>query len=258
MNVIGLTVRQVRYENKSFWRNPFSAFFTFAFPLMFLVIFNLLFGHDTYRGFGPKVSTSTFYTPAIVAFSVITACYTNIAMTVTIARDHGILKRLRGTPLPTWGYLAGRILHAILIAALLVVIVVAFGRVFYDVDIPTTTLPAFIVSLTVGAATFCALGVAVSGLIPNAEAAPAVVNASILPLLFISDIFIPLENAPKWLVTFSNIFPIKHFAHAILTAFNPFTKGAGFVVTDLVVMAVWCAGGLAMALRFFTWEPRMG
>lgn len=256
MSDLALALRQVRYENKAFWRNPFSAFFTFAFPLMFLLIFNVVFGGGKYEGFGRPVSTSTFYTPSIIVFSVITACYTNIAMTVTFARSQGILKRLRGTPLPNWGYLFGRIVHAVLIATLLVVIVAAFGRIFYDVRLPGRTVAAFLVGLSLGAATFCALGLALTGIIPNAESAPAIVNISILPLLFISDVFIPLDKAPPWLISVANVFPVKHFAHAALTAFNPFTTGSGFVASDLIVMGVWCVAGVVIAIRRFSWEPQ--
>jgi ABC-2 type transport system permease protein len=256
MSDAALALRQVKFENRAFWRNPASAFFTFAFPLIFLVIFNLIFGSGDTDRFGPPVSLSNFYIPAVTAFAVITACYTNIAITVAFARDQGVLKRIRGTPLPAWAYLFGRIAHSILVALLLVVIVVAFGRLFYDIDIPTGTLPAFLVSLAVGAACFAALGLAVTAVIPNAEAAPAVVNASILPLLFISDVFIPLEEAPKWLGTVAGLFPIKHFSHALVTAYNPFETGSGFVPEDLVVMGVWALAGVILAARFFTWEPR--
>ena len=101
--MIGLTLalRQVRFENKAFWRNPAAAFFTFAFPLLFLVIFTTIFGDDSGTlPTGQEVNGATYFTATILAFSVITACYTNIAMTVTIARDEGVLKRVHGTPLP--------------------------------------------------------------------------------------------------------------------------------------------------------------
>jgi ABC-2 type transport system permease protein len=251
-----LALRQVRYENRSFWRNPAAAFFTFAFPLMFLVIFNLIFGGGTTKRFGAEVSLSTFYIPAVAAFAVITACYTNIAIGVVFARDEGVLKRIRGTPLPGWTYLFGRILHAVIVGILLVIIVVLFGRVFYSVEIHARTLPVFVVSIAVGSACFASLGLAMTAAVPNPEAAPAVVNATILPLLFISDIFIPLENAPSWLGKFSGVFPIKHFSHALVTAYDPFGKGSGFVASDLAVMAAWGVAGVVFAARFFSWEPR--
>ena len=256
MNDALLALRQVKYENRSFWRNPAAAFFTFALPLMFLVIFNVLFGDAEIDRFGETVSGSTFYVPGIAGLSVIGAAYTNIAMMVSIARDQGLLKRTRGTPLPAWAFLFGKIVHATLVAVLLVVIVIAAGAIFYDVDVPGTTMPAFIVTLVVGAATFSSLGLAMTALVRNADAAPAVVNGSILPLLFVSDIFIPLEDAPGWLHNIGNFFPVKHFSEALGAAFNPLETGAGFDLTALIVMAAWGVAGALVAVRFFSWEPR--
>jgi ABC-2 type transport system permease protein len=260
VNDVALALRQVRYTNKAFWRNPASAFFTFAFPLMFLVIFSVLLGNNTtvVPGIPFEIRQSTFYTPAIIAFSVITACYTNIAMSVTFARDSGVLKRTHGTPMPAWSYLAGRIIHAILMAILLVILCSAFGRIFYDVHLPGSTLPAFVASLVLGGFTFCALGLAITSVVPNAEAAPAVVNATILPLLFISDIFIPLGDHPAaWLNQLSNFFPVRHFSHAMLTTFlTPHGSALGAIRSDLLNIAIWGAFGMAVAVWRFSWEPR--
>ncbi len=252
MSALPLALRQVAYENRAFWRNPAAAFFTFFFPLMFMVIFNILFGGNRSGG----VPVSEFYTPAVIVFAVITATYTNIAMMVTIARDNGILKRMRGTPLPPWAYLAGRILHAVLVAALLVVIVAAFGAIFYDVRFPWDRLAALVVTLVVGAASFCALGLAIAGVIPNADSAPAIVQFSVLPLSFISNVFIDMRGSPDWINTLSEVFPVRHFADALLGVYNPATSGAAFAWGDLLVVGVWGIGGLIIALRFFSWEPR--
>ena len=256
MKSLTLALRQVRYENTAFWRNPVAAFFTFVFPLMFLVIFNLLFGSRELTHPEGTVNVSTFYVPAIVALSVISACYTNVAMGVSFSRDGGLLKRIRGTPLPGWSLLFGRIVHSILVAFLLTAIVTAAGVLFYDVAAPTNTLPAFLIALAIGAATFCALGLAITSVIPNADAAPAIVQASILPLLFISDVFIPLRDAPGWLTTFADVFPVRHFSLALQASFDPFETGAGFESVHLLAMAGWLAAGLLVAVRFFRWEPR--
>jgi ABC-2 type transport system permease protein len=251
-----LTAKQVRFENRGFWRNPAAAFFTFAFPLMFLVIFTLLFGSEEIGPPGERISTSTFYVPAISAFSIITATYTNLAISLSFARDMGILKRIRGTPLPPWVYMLGRVVHSMLLCVALVAITTAFGALFYGVDVPTETMPAVIVTLLVGGAAFSALGLAATAAVPNADASPAVINATILPLLFISDVFIPLDDAPDWLATVGDIFPVKHLSDAMQTAFNPFTAGSGFEWGDLAIIAAWGAVGMILALRFFTWEPR--
>jgi ABC-2 type transport system permease protein len=256
MSDLALAVRQIGYKNKSFWRNPASAFFTFAFPLMFLVIFNLLFGSQTIHIGNQTVKQSTFYVPAIATFSVITACFTNIAISITFTRDGGILKRIRGTPLPPWAYLFAQVAHATLMALLLVAIVTAAGALFYDVSLPTTTMGAFVVAVAVGAASFCAMGLALTAAIPNADASPAIVNAAILPLLFISGIFIPLNNAPDWLITVAKLFPVYHLAQAMEAAFDPTTTGSGFHWGDLGIVALWGVAGLILAARFFDWEPR--
>ncbi len=256
MKWLRLIVRQIAYENKAFWRNPPAAFFTFVFPLMFLVLFNLLFGNETRGVAGREVTQSTFYVPAIAAFSIISACYTNVAIGLSLSRDLGILKRIRGMPLPSAAYLSARIVHATVIGFLLVVIVTAAGTAFYGVDVPGHTMPAMLVTLVVGAAAFCSLGIAITAFVPNADAAPAVVNATILPLLFISDIFIPLDDAPSWLLRVSDVFPIRHFSAAMQAAFNPFETGTGFRGWDLLIIAAWGAAGLGIALRRFSWEPR--
>ena len=256
MSALALAARQVRYESRSFRRNPPAAFFTIVFPLMFLVIFNLLFGDDEIEVSGGTTSVSTFYVPAIATLSIVSACYTNLAMTVSITRDLGVLKRLRGTPMPPWAYFAGVIGHVTLLSAVLVGVVVAAGAVFYDVELPRSTAPAFVVSVVVGTATFSALGLALTGFIRDSDAAPAIVNATVLPLLFISDVFITPGNAPGWLSFIADLFPVKHLSEALFASFNPFKDGSGFRLGDLAVLAAWGIVGVALTLRSFRWEPR--
>lgn len=256
MSDMVLMLRQVRYENRWFWRNPPAAFFTFAFPLIFLVLFNVIFGNEELTIDGQTTTEATFYVPAIAALSIITACYTNIAMTICYTRDDGVLKRIRGTPLPVWAYVIARVIHAMLVGALLVAIVVAFGAIFYSVDVPDNTLLAFVVTVLVGAAAFSMLGLAITTVIPNAEAAPAIVNFTVLPLFFISDVFINLEDNPTWLDTVANFFPVVHFSKAMQTAFNPFETGSGFEPLHLAVIAIWGLVGFLVTIRFFSWEPK--
>jgi ABC-2 type transport system permease protein len=254
VSALGLTLRQVRYTNKAFWRNPASAFFTFAFPLMFLVIFTSLLGNGTVTLGGLSVKQSTYYVAGMAAFSVITACYTNIAISVTFNRDAGILKRVRGTPLPGPAYVLARVIHAVIVGVLLVVICAAFGRLFYSAAFPSgATLAKFAVMLIVGSASFAALGIALTSVIPNADASPAVVNATILPLLFLSGIFIPLgDDAPVWIRWIARIFPVKHFSDGMGAGFI----GLPFRWRDVLIVAAWGLAGLVVAARFFSWEPR--
>lgn len=254
MNAATLTAFQLRYVNKAFWRNPASAFFTFAFPLMFLVIFTALLGHGQVRLGGRLVHQSTYYVAEMAAFSVITACYSNLAIGLTFQRDTGVLKRTNGTPLPSAVYFAARVGHALLISVLLVAITVAFGKVFYHADIPSNAaLLRFLIMLVVGAAAFCSLGFAITAVIPNFDAAAPIVNATILPLLFLSGVFIPVgDNAPAWITWTARIFPVKHFADGMQAGF----LGTAFHWTDVIVVASWGIAGLIVAVRYFSWEPR--
>jgi ABC-2 type transport system permease protein len=247
-------VRQVRYTNKAFWRNPASAFFTFVFPLLFLVIFTTLLGNnDVELQAGETIKTSTYYVFGMAAFGLISACYTNIAISVLFAREEGVLKRLRGTPLPARAYLSARVIHASLVGFLLVAITVAFGALVYNASVPSgADLALFILTLFVGAACFAAIGLAVTGIVPNADAGPPIVNAVILPLLFLSGVFIPLgADAPAWVQWVGRIFPVKHLVDGMRNAY----LGLSFHWSDIVVMGIWLVAAVLVASRTFRWEP---
>jgi len=267
MSAAAQVVRQLTFTNTAFWRNPASAFFTFAFPLMFLVIFTSLLGEGVVELERIDLDTTTYYVGAMSAFGVISACFTNIAIQTTFSRDAGILKRLRGTPLPAASYMTARVLHAMVVGAILVVVTLLFGTLVYDSPLPTgTPLLEFAASFLVGALSFAALALALTAAIPNADAAPPVVNAVILPLLFLSGIFIPLgATAPGWMKVVGNIFPVKHFAEAMragflgnVTARTPVGSVRAFPFDwwDVAIVAAWGLVGLALAARFFSWEPR--
>ena len=254
MSDLRLTLRQVAYTNKAFWRNPASAFFTFAFPLLFLVIFTALFGNDPTNVGGATVTGASFYVPAMAAFGMVSACYTNIAITVSFQRDAGILKRIAGTPLPGWTYLLGRVLHAMIVGLILVVLCGAFGKLFYDAQLPSgVDLVWLLIAVVVGGASFAALGLACTTIVPNADAAPAVVNATILPVLFLSDVFINTTNAPAWVQWVGKIFPVKHFAEMLQAAFLP--QSVAWRWSNVLVVAAWGLFGLLVAIRRFRWEP---
>ncbi|HUJ66673.1 MAG TPA: ABC transporter permease, partial [Acidimicrobiales bacterium] len=168
-------------------------------------------------------------------------------------RETGVLKRINGTPMPSVSYLGARILHSLFVAVILVALTSAFGKIAYSVTLPRgTTLLEFLVTLVVGAAAFCALGLALSAAIPNADAAAPIVNAVILPLLFLSGIFIPFgNNTPSWILWVARIFPVRHFAVGLAAGF----LGTPFDWVDVAVVAAWGAFGLLLAVRYFSWEP---
>ena len=254
MNTLRLTGIQLRYVNKAFWRNPASAFFTFVFPLMFLVIFTALLGHNTVSIGSRTVDTSTYYVASMGAFAVIGACFNNIAMAITFQREDGVLKRAHGTPLPVSSFLGARILHAMFISVILVALTLGFGHAVYQATIPSgTSLLRFIVVVLVGSAAFCALGLALSGAIPNSDATAPIVNAVALPVEFLSGIFIAFGNTtPSWILWIARVFPVRHFVLGMQAGILSTT----FSWTDVLVVAAWGVGGMLVAIRFFHWEPR--
>lgn len=256
MSDVVLLGRQVGYEQRSYWRNPAAAGFSFVFPILLLVIFASTTGNATITTLGPgKVSFTQYYIPAIVAFGVMGACFTNLAITTTFRRDTGILKRIRGTPLPPWAYLGGAIGNSVIVSIILSALVIAIGIVLYNVTFPGHFV-ALVVALAVGVAAFCALGLAMTTVIPNAEAAPAIVNIFFFPLVSISGAFFPLQKGST-LAKISSVFPLKHFIDATFRAFDPRVHASGFDGSSLLVMAAWGAAGLVVAVKRFRWEWRV-
>jgi ABC-2 type transport system permease protein len=254
MNAAALVLHQFRFEQKVFWRSPPAVFFTVMFPVMFLIIFSSLFGGGEIDAL--NIKASTYYVPGIITLAVVSATLVNVAMRIVEMRESGRLKRLRGTPLPTWAYIGGRIGNAFVVSVLMVVLVTAIGHFLYDVPVPTETLPALLVTLIVGTFAFCSLGLALSCAIPSEEAAPPITNFTVLPLYFLSGVFVPESEIPDGVLTVAGIFPIRHFFEACLTAFDPATTGAGFEWGDLAIVALWGVVGILITMKFFRWSPK--
>jgi ABC-2 type transport system permease protein len=251
---IRLLLHQSRYERKVFWRNPAAVFFTVLLPLIFLFIFATIFGNEEIEERG--VNTTTYYVPAILTLAVISAATQSLAINLTQDRERGLLKRVRGTPLPAAVFVAGRVGNYLLISVLMVVLVAAIGKLVYDVSLPDQTIPAVLVTLAIGAASFCCLGFALTAAIPSEDSAPPIALAILLPLYFISGVFIPDSEIPEGVLNFADFFPVRHFFEAFFTAWDPNTTGAGFEWGELAIVAAWGIAGLVLAIRFFRWEPR--
>jgi ABC-2 type transport system permease protein len=252
-----LVWHQFRYDQKIFWRNPAAVFFTVMLPLIFLFIFATIFGNDHIPA-RHDLKVSTYYVPGIMTLALSSATLVSLAISLTRSREDGVLKRLRGTPVPAWVVVAGRVGNSIVVSALMVVLVTALGHFVYGVKVPTETIPALLVALLVGAAAFSCLGFALTALIPTEEAAPAVTNAVVLPLYFLSGVFIPENEIPKGVLHVANVFPIRPLFQALLNGFDPFTRGAGFQPGHLAVVGAWGVFGLLSAVRRFSWTPRAG
>ncbi len=250
-----LVLHQARYEFRIFVRDPAATFFTLVLPVVFLVLFVTIFGSQTLDS---GVESTTYFVPGIVALAVVSATFVNLSISLTQQRENGVLKRVRGTPLPPWIYIAGRVATSVAVGLVMTVLLVAIGRLFYGVAIPGAAMVGFVVALVVGAAAFSALGIAITRVISTEAAAPAVANAISLPLFFISGIFVPAENIPDWLLSIADVFPLKPFADALFAAFDPATSGLGLAWADLGVVVLWGTVGALLAARTFRWTPHRG
>ncbi|MDQ3737570.1 MAG: ABC transporter permease [Actinomycetota bacterium] len=254
-STLSLVRRQVRYQLLNLWRTPIALFFTIILPLTMLLVFNLLFGDESVETPDGSWPVRQFYAGSIAAFTAVSATFTNLANVIPIRREEGVLKRWRGTPLPPWAYVAGFIGSAILLAIIGAGLMLAIGVVAYDVEIDPAKVPAGVLTFVVGLATFAALGVALANVVPTASASAAAANAALLPLSFISDVFIPIENAPRWLEVLAGIFPLKPFVTSFQNMLNPLVDAPGFDLGNLAVVAVWGVLGGAFAVTRFRWEP---
>ena len=238
--------RQFRLERRMFWRNPSAAFFNFLLPLFFLAMFGAIFA-------GQQAKLDVII-PGIAGLSVMSTTFTAIAMNLTFLREQGILKRVRGTPMPSSAYLAALAGNAVTNTALQVAIITTAGRVFFDTGWPRDWL-ALAVFVILGAACFAAIGVALSHAIPNFESAPAYVNAVFLPMITISGVFYDAEDAPAILHDIAQGLPLKHLIDGLSGAMVQ-GVGLGGHVTALVVLALWGIVGAVLAVRGFSWDSR--
>ncbi|PAU46271.1 ABC transporter permease [Streptomyces albireticuli] len=249
---LALLWHQIRYEQLTFWRSPQSAFFTFVFPVVVIAIFGGLFGGIGESEFYYGRSALQYYVSTIAAVSVLGSCYSQLAIVLAARRQNGILRRVRATPLPASVYFVGLLAHCVVVSVVDVLLITLVGRL-YGVSLPASSqLLTLALTLVLGAAAFCALGVAVASLIRDAEAAPSVVQFVLFPLVFVSGTYMPIHSGP--LNGIADVLPVKPFNDALLRAFT--TDHTGLPWRDLGVLLLWGAVGAVVAVRRFRWDPR--
>jgi ABC-2 type transport system permease protein len=234
-------------------RTPRATFFTLVFPLILLVMFNgLNTSHVAVAG--GRVPFAQFFTPSIAIFAMTSATYTAVIFGIATAREQGILKRVRGTPLPMWVFLGSWVGGAILTGVLAVAVMFAVAVPAFGVNVRLELLPAAIVTLVLGAVAISAIGLAVASFLRRADSAPIVANLTLFPLLFVSGVFYPLQSEPDWLQRIAHVFPLSHLVQAFDGTFSPYTSGTGFATGDLVSLLLWGALGAFVAVRRFSAE----
>lgn len=239
--------RQYRFERHLFWRNPSAAFFNFLLPLIFLALFGAIVSgnrHDL-----------DIIVPGIAGMSVMSTTFTALAYNLTFLREQGVLKRMRGTPLPSGVFLGGLALNAVTNAAVQIAIVVVAGRVFFGLGWPPDGVELALFAV-VGVVSFAALGVALSHAIPNFETAPAVVNAIFVPVILISGVFFDVKHVPGFLRDIAQALPLVHLIDGLEGGLVAGRGGISSHLTALAVIGVWGLVGIVLAVRGFSWEAR--
>lgn len=247
-----LLVHQVRLNQKAFWRNPESAFFTFAMPLGVLLIFGATSANDTIPG-RDDVKVLTLFVPGILAFAIVVVAYGNLAATVALQRADGVLKRIRATPLEPNLYLTGQILSVLATTLLISAATIASGAVAFGALPRAEAIPQLLVVLALGIACFAALGIAISAAIPTADSAGAITNGTYLPLAMVSGMFSADLQLPDTLDTIIGAFPLKALADGLRSTYDPATHG--LPIGDTAILLIWTIVGITLATRFFRWNP---
>ena len=239
-----LAWRQYRLERRMFWRNPSAAFFNFVLPLLFLLAGGAIL-HGDQRQLNRLV-------PAIAGMSVMSTTFTALAYNIVFLRERGVLKRIRGAPLPTGSYFGGVAANAVTNTALQIAIVILAGRLFFGIGWPAQwgTLIVFVI---VGVVCFASLGVAFAHVIPNFESTAAYVNAVFLPVVFVSFYVFDSASAPAFLRTIAGALPLLPLIEGLSGAI---VTGASLSenLDALAVIALWGVFGLFLAVRGFSWE----
>lgn len=241
-----LAWHQYRLERKMFWRNPTAAFFNFFLPLLFLALFGAIFSNNQ--------ANLNVIVPGIAGMSVMATTFSALAMNITFLREQGVLKRMRGTPLPTGSYLAAIGGNAVTNAFLQIAIVVVAGKLFFGIGWPKDWLELVVFALA-GVVCLASLGVAFSHVIPNFDAAPAYQNIVFLPTIFISSVFYDASNAPVFLRDIAQALPLVHIIDGLKGALVT-GSSVGDNLSALAVIAIWSAFGIFFAIRGFSWESR--
>jgi ABC-2 type transport system permease protein len=252
--LIGLLAHQVRYDLRAGSRNPRARFFTFFFPVLLLVIFAGVFQGSTTVG-GVHVKLSRYFLCGILAMSIVLASYANLVVLIATLRESGVLKRRRATPVPPGVLIAGQAVTTLVTAAIMTTILLVVARLLYGIGLAPGAIAAIACTAGLGALTFACIGYAVSGMIGSPEAAQPIVQATTMPLWFISGVLIPTETLSSALRFIGSVFPVEHLAAGLHLASIHTSFTSAISISNLLWLVVWGAAAAAFAALRFSWLP---
>ncbi len=248
-------------EVKDIIRDPQSGFFLLLLPVLLLVIFGSIFDNEIE---GTGVNIRQYFVAGIIASSIVGTTFSNLAIGIAVQRHSGVLKRLGGTPLPKASYFIGRIGSAAFVTVIHVVVMLAIGVLLFDVDLPdgATQWLRLVWVIVLGVSVGCTLGLAYSGFIPSAKAAPAMTQPPYLILQFISGVFFVFTDLPGWMQNVATVFPLRWMAQGLRSVFLPEEFGVAEAGNSWQLewvagaLFIWLAVGTLLALRGFRWTDQ--
>ncbi len=253
------STRQLLHEfgidQRIFWRNPAAVFFTIALPVLLLLLLCAVSSSQSGHTTGTGLISVNVYVPAMITLGVAYAAFADLAIRLTMARERGSLKRVRGTPLPPVLVVCARMATALVLAGLLVVLPTLLGALIYGTAMPSD-LWLLAGTIAVAVPSLAALGFALTILIPSEPAAAPIANALLLPLFFASGLFISSDVLPEFLRKIAVIFPLRPLFELMTDAYGSSHQSFGAVAAHLGLIAAWGVVGLALALTRFRWVPQ--
>ncbi len=249
-----LVLHTTKYGLRAYMRNRKARMLTLFFPLILLVVFDGVFTGGNADVNGVSIDYGAFYVPSVIVFSLTTTTLGILIASVVSQRELGILKRRRATPLPAWAIVVSQSLTVVAMACAAVVLLVAVAGIGFGTTVPVGGVPTLVLAVIFGSAAFCGLGYALSTFVDSAEAAQPLIQVVLLPLFFISGVWVPTSQLPSWLNTVASIFPVEHVADLVHRAFVD-RVAAGPLTVDVAVLVAWALVGAAVASRRFVWLP---
>lgn len=241
-----LLLRLTRHELAALWRTPITLILSIGLPLLFFVLLSALVGNEVVDE-REGVRVVQYLAPGMASFGVVMATFSFLAVGLAEARAAGVVKRQAGAPVPRWVLIGGRIGAALVLGLTSTALVLAAGVTFYDLVVPSRSVLAILVTLVIASACFSALGLALAMALPTMQLTLAVSNGVVIPLAFISDMFMFSGQMPDWLTTVGWIFPLKHLTALFSDALNPYLTGSGFQLDHLAVILLWGVAGATVA-----------
>lgn len=233
-------VLEARYEFLKLVRMPAYAIPSIAFPVMFYVLFGLMFRQQTVGG----TPMATYLIATYGAFGVIGAALFGFGAGVATERGQGWMTLKRASPMPPFAFFTAKLAMCLVFAAAIVVALSVVGFVVGGVRLPPGTWALLFGILVVGAAPFCAIGLAL-GYLTGPNSAPAIVNLVYLPMAFLSGLWIPIDVLPPAIQAIAPYLPAYHLGQLALGAVGA-SQGAA-VWTHVVVLAGFTIASLGVA-----------